>query len=106
VIVSPTKTLRTGDGVALQADNQLYWSRINCDNTDTIEAAKSGINAFCRFVANVPEHSRIALQADNGMYLSRINRGSTNPIEAAKLSIDPFCLFTVTTLSNAELLRG
>lgn len=103
VIVSPTKILRTSDTVVLQADDQLYWSRINRGNTDPIEAAKNSIDPFCRFVVSVQENSRTALPADNSWYLSRINRGSTNPIEAAKPNIDPFRLFTVTTLSNGEL---
>jgi hypothetical protein len=103
---SSAPQLKTGTVIALQADNDKYLSRINRgSNYDPIEAAKSSIDPYCKFIVTVLADGKIALKADTGKYLSRIRRsGEIDPVEAAKDSIDPFCQFTVTTLANGKIL--
>ena len=42
----PKFTLKSGDIVTLQADNQKYWSRINRGDRDPVEAAKDDPDLF------------------------------------------------------------
>lgn len=85
--------------IALQADNGLYLSRINRGGKDPIEAAKSGIDAFSKFVVFGTEQAgKWAILAGGSLFLSRINRGDTNPIEAAKSTVDAFSMFTIVPI--------
>src|SRR5262245_54110774 len=68
--------LKSGDTVALKADNGKYLSRINHGDRDPIEAVKDSIDAFSQFEATVLAKSQLVLKADDGKYVSRINRGS------------------------------
>jgi hypothetical protein len=96
---APSPALRTGQVIALRADNGMYLSRIRRGSLDPIEAAKGNIDTFCQFTVTVLGNGQIVLQADNGMYLSRIRRGSLDPIEAAKGNIDIHCQFALVTLN-------
>jgi hypothetical protein len=96
-------TLRTGQIIALRADNGMYLSRISRPGKEPIEAAKSALDIFCQFTVTTLANGQIALQADTGKYLSRISRPNMEPIEAAKSALDIFSQFTVTTLANGQI---
>ncbi|MEY3867146.1 MAG: hypothetical protein RLZZ338_1037 [Cyanobacteriota bacterium] len=101
---SPSSKFKTGDTISLKADNGKYLSRINRGSVDPIEAAKSVVDPYSKFVVTVLADGKIALKADNGKYLSRINRGSIDAIEAAKDSIDPYSQFTFTVLADGKIV--
>jgi hypothetical protein len=107
---SPLKLLETEPIITLQADNGLYLSRINhggINGTNTIEAAKTKVDAYSKFKIVRLDSGYFTLQADNGLYLSRINHGGvngTNPIEAAKTKVDPSSQFTIIVfLANGKV---
>jgi cytolysin (calcineurin-like family phosphatase) len=95
--------LRTGDRIALRADNWKLLSRINRGQADPIEAAKDAPDSFTSFKVTDLGNGRIALQADNGKFLSRINRGQIDPIEAAKDTQDDFTSFKMTDLGSGQI---
>ena len=79
--------------------NGKYLSRIYRNGWDSIEAAKTSPDVFCKFKMFVLENiNALAFQADNGKYLSRILYGSSafengNYIQAAKSDADYFSQF-------------
>ena len=109
-------TFKTGDIIALKADNGKYLSRINHGKIDSIEAGKRkhkkkhkkkstrSIRPYTQFVVTVLDNGKIALKADNGKYLSRINRGKIESIETVKDEIDTYSQFTVTVLPDNKIL--
>ncbi|WP_323840121.1 fascin domain-containing protein [Photorhabdus africana] len=58
--------------IALQADNNLYLSRVDQMGVQYIEAAKSSIDVYSTFTVEDVGCNVIALRADNGKYLSRV----------------------------------
>jgi Galactoside-binding lectin len=117
-------TFKTGDIIALKADNGKYLSLINHGNLDAIAAGKKkhkkkhknkhknkhqkkqthSIPPYSQFVVTVLDNGKIALKADNGKYLSRINRGNIESIKAVKDEIDTYSQFTVTVLADNKIL--
>ncbi len=98
IVVPLSMSIKTGDTIAIKADDGLYLSRIARGDTNPIEAAKDSIDEYSQFKVTILANSQIALQADSGLYLSRIARGDTNPFEAAKESIDVYSQFKVILL--------
>ena len=81
--------------------NNKYLSRIYRDGQNSIEAAKSFPDEFCKFKVYVLG-KKFSFQADNGMYLSRILYGTSaysedNYIEAAKSDADAPSQFTINS---------
>lgn len=115
-----TLTFKTGDIIALKADNGKYVRRINHGEIDAIHAGKKkhkkkhknkhknkrkhSISPYSKFIVIVLDDGKIALKADNGKYLSRINRGNIESIEAVKDEIDTYSQFTVTVLADNKIV--
>ncbi|WP_391527907.1 hypothetical protein [Photorhabdus akhurstii] len=60
--------------IALQADNNLYLSRVDLAGVQYIEAVKSAIDIYSRYKLIQLGTNKIALLTDNGLYFSRITR--------------------------------
>ena len=90
-----TPTLKTGDLIALKAENNRYLSRVNRGKTDPIEATKETVDHFSMFLVTILDEHTLTLKADAGLgkYLSRTNYGHNNVIEAIRDVIDPHTKF-------------
>jgi hypothetical protein len=87
--------IKSGDVIALKADNDKYFGRINRGAAEPIEAVKTTIDTHAKFQVQLLDTTTLSLKSDDGTgkYLGRINRGAINPIEAVKNTVDPHARF-------------
>jgi hypothetical protein len=95
-------TFKTGDIIALQADNGKYLGRINYGERNMIEAVKVDIDHYAKLKVIVLENGKIALQSDAGENKC-LNRDGANQIEAGRDNIDESAKFKVVILNNGKV---
>lgn len=97
--IPTTFPLRTGDVIALQADNGLYLGRVQHRIEDhdrqLVTAEKGEPDEFSRFTVALRDDDTITLLADNHHYLGWINFHGWR-IEASKTEPDEFSRFRAT----------
>jgi hypothetical protein len=101
----PTLPFQSGDVIALQAENGLYFALISRANRNLIEAATTTIDIYSKFTVTVLG-DKIALHAGNGLYLGLVDQGARNPIEAARSRRDELAQFTVVPVGNRIALTA
>ncbi|CAM4735488.1 unnamed protein product [Leuciscus chuanchicus] len=106
--LGPLKSyIDTEKGVALIADNGMFWCSTN-RNSDiyNIEAAKIYNDDWCKFKVSRANNGNILLRDKRGMYLSRIHWRGIDYIWAAKHEPDVFCEFQVFIEDEKVLFKA
>jgi 1-phosphatidylinositol phosphodiesterase len=94
--------IKTGDTIAIKAENNRWLSRIHTNGLDPIWASKEYIDASCLFTVHIHDDLKVSLKASNNRWLSVIRRNSANPIEAAKEEIDVWCKFDIEYITAQD----
>ncbi|XP_043913350.1 uncharacterized protein LOC122789939 [Protopterus annectens] len=92
--------------LAFKADNGHFWSVVNYDDRNNIEAVKSSLDQFSQFLVFPASNGKIYIKTPHDKYLSRIHRSGIDYIEPAKDTADVFCEFQLFIQEGKMVLKA